>query len=184
MSKAIYIGAGLDIKTIILCKDIKLWILVDSLPISEFGIDRQEGFSREWFIPELLDIIKKYNFIITECSKDKYYIFKNNMTNQTIKYHINCAIPEEYYKIENDISDWDTLVNIGHHPHKILLNNSSKNKELTFIGSSRTDYSNSSEDDPDCIVNLFYTPNNTIFKKFFMIKNKKLIKINNFEELK
>ena len=56
MSKAVYIGACTDIKPILLYKNISNWVLVDSMPMSEFGIDRREGFSRHWFIPESLEL--------------------------------------------------------------------------------------------------------------------------------
>lgn len=192
MSKAVYIGACTDIKPILLYKNISNWVLVDSMPMSEFGIDRRKGFSRSWFIPELLDTMKKNNFSIINQEKDKYYIFKNDKTNQIVKYHINCAVPEEYNKIKDDIKDWDVLVNIGFDPDKIILNECNKKKDLLFIGSNRCVYNHKNidltEEDMNTVVsllnNLNDNPNNNInnsniFKNYEMINKKKIIKFNN-----
>ena len=189
MSKAIYIGANIDIEPILLYKNIKNWVLVDSQPFSEFGIDRRKGFERNYFIPELLKVMEKNNFTISKHVKDKYFIFINNKTNQNIKYHINCGIPEEYNKIKDDIKDWDVLVNIGFDPDKIILNECNKEKDLLFVGSKNCVYNHKNieltEEDMNTVVSsLNKNQKNTfnIFKKFEMINKKEIKKFNNFND--
>ena len=189
MSKAVYIGACTDIKPILLYKNISNWVLVDSMPMSEFGIDRRKGFSRSWFIPELLETMKKNNFSIINEEKDKYYIFKNNETNQSVKYHINCAVPEEYNKIKDDIKDWDVLVDIGFHPNKIILNECNKAKELLFIGNYKSIYNYKNRDTDDIIDSVVLLLNNmnkynhnSIFKKYEMIKDNEKVKFDNLKD--
>ena len=192
MSKAIYIGANTDIEPILLYKNIKEWILVDSQPISEFGIDRRNGFQRDYFIPELLEVMKNNNFSISKYVNDKYYIFNNNKTNQNIKYHINCAIPEEYNKIKDDIKDWDVLVNIGFDPDKIILNESNKIKDLLFIGSNNCVYDHKNieltEENINTVVSLLNkldsnnSNNVNIFKNYEMIKKQEIKKFTNFND--
>ena len=192
MSKAIYIGANTDIEPILLYKNIKEWILVDSQPFSEFGIDRRKGFERNYFIPELLEVMEKNNFTTSKYVKDKYYIFTNNKTNQNIKYHINCGIPEEYNKIKDDIKDWDVLVNIGFDPDKIILNESNKIKDLLFIGSNNCVYNHKNieltEEDKNTVVSLLNKLDNNnsnnvnIFKNYEMIKKQEIKKFTNFND--
>lgn len=192
MSKAIYIGANIDIEPILLYKNIKNWVLVDSQPFSEFGIDRRKGFERNYFIPELLEVMEKNNFTISKHVKDKYFIFINNKTNQNIKYHINCGIPEEYNKIKDDIKDWDVLVNIGFDPDKIILNESNKIKDLLFIGSNNCVYNHKNieltEEDKNTVVSLLNKLDNNnsnnvnIFKNYEMIKKQEIKKFTNFND--
>lgn len=192
MSKAIYIGANIDIEPILLYKNIKNWVLVDSQPFSEFGIDRRKGFERNYFIPELLEVMEKNNFTISKHVKDKYFIFINNKTNQNIKYHINCGIPEEYNKIKDDIKDWDVLVNIGFDPDKIILNESNKIKDLLFIGSNNCVYNHKNieltEEDTNTVVSLLNKLDNNnsnnvnIFKNYEMIKKQEIKKFTNFND--
>jgi len=192
MSKAIYLGAGLDLESILLYQNIKEWILVDSQPISEFGIDRRKGFQRDYFIPELLEVMKNNNFSISKYVKDHYYIFNNSITKQNIKYHINCAIPEEYNKIKDDIKDWDVLIDIGFHPDKIILNESNKIKDLLFIGSYNCVYNHKNieltEEDMNTVVSLLNkldsnnSNNVNIFKNYEMIKEQEIKKFINFND--
>jgi hypothetical protein len=183
MSKAIYIGACLDIEPIILYKNIKNWILVDSMPMSEFGIDRRKGFSRPYFVPELLNIMENNNFSIINQEKDKYYIFENDETKQKIKYHINCAIPEEYYKIEDDIKNWNTLVVAGFNPDRIILQDCCKKKDLRFIGNSNTCYVLEENEEDTIMYYLHNKKNQKKFKHYDMIKNNKIKNLKNFYDL-
>ena len=67
--KAVYIGAGCDIRPIKIFKDIKLFYYFDGQPYSEFGTkqcgtkmkDGSDGFSRPNFIPILDESMSNNN---------------------------------------------------------------------------------------------------------------------------
>jgi hypothetical protein len=119
MNKAIYIGAGNDIKPLVLL-NIKEFIYIDKKPLND----------------ELLKIMIQLNYKIIE-QTDSYYIFKNYYN--TIKYYYNCEFPNVNQDIIDEIRSYDTLICSKYNPDiKILeyLENkinfiSSMNKKLT-----------------------------------------------------
>ena len=62
MSSAFYPGAGLDIFPLIMFRNIKKWIYMDSQPRSEFGDNFYEGFARPKFIEKLKQIMEQNEF--------------------------------------------------------------------------------------------------------------------------
>lgn len=184
MSKAIYLGAGTDIKPILLYHNIKEWILVDSQPVSEFGMLREKCFKRKYFLPRLLKIMKENEFKMLNNSETDKLIFKNSEKNQTLIYIINCAIPEEYDKIKNIIKGWDVLVDIGFHPNNIIMNEAHDTNELLFIGNYCTCYYYDTEaDDSNDIINGIHE-NIYHFKSYdYITKNDNILNFLSLKEL-
>ncbi|VVU95323.1 hypothetical protein CPAV1605_1074 [seawater metagenome] len=180
MSKAIYLGAGTDILPLILYSSIKNWILVDSQPLSEFGIIREKGYERKSFIPELLCKMNKHNFLYQSSNFENKLIFYNSKTKQKVLYYINCAIPEEYNKIKEDISGWNVLVDIGFHPNNIIFDAAAIDTPLLLIGHANTCYYFDKEaDDYNDVINTIHLKN-FYFSKYELInKQKKIIQCNN-----
>jgi hypothetical protein len=180
MSKAVYIGAGLDITPVIQNNEILDWILVDSQPSSEFGIERKKGFSRPNFVPNLKDIMMKKDFIC-QSDNNNLLIFENLDSCQRIRYYINTAIPEEFEKNKDSTNNWDTLVVIGFWPHKIIMSNSSQN--LTFIGNKSSSYLYEGlEDEKDTVIEEIFL-NKIKFQNYKIFNNKKFYNFKRFEKI-
>lgn len=129
MSKAIFIGTGINTCLIKYYPNIKEWIFVDKN--NNYNIENR--------------IMKNKSYKKCENYNDNMLIFKNRLTRQKLTYISNCNIPNDYNKIKEIINNWDILVCINHIPDNIILNSSSKDKELLFIGNDDTNYNNISE---------------------------------------
>lgn len=169
MTKAVYIGAGLDILPVLLNDNIKEFIYIDSQPTSEFGMlgFTDKKFFRKNFLETLNTIMHNNNFKLKTNENNclKYY---NDNTNQTINYHINTPFPENLNnELITKINDCDVLICIGHDPDKKILEYIKK--PFTFIGSTHTCYQSNKEN--------YETPLNSTFLELYE-NNLKVIKYN------
>ena len=155
--KAIYIGAGIDIRPVNLFKNITEFVYVDCQPFSEFGIettiqpDGSNGFARPRFLDNLKKEMNKNNFVLKEQCDDKI-IYSN--TNQTITYFINTAIPEHIDKIKDAIADFDILIVVGYNPHSIIMEYTTK--KIIFIGFSGTCYDYYEDEGTNSVTNKLH----------------------------
>ena len=145
--KAVYIGAGTDVSPIQRLTDIKDFVYIDGQPFSEFGALSHKcdpclcsetcvGFSRPSFLQRLKDEMDKINMSYKQISENEI-----EFTNETqrVTYFINTAIPDHIDRIKERINDFDNLIVMGHIPHSIILDYTTKS--LTFWGNKRTVYS-------------------------------------------
>lgn len=155
MNKALYIGAGTDLKTIKNLPHIKSFIYIDSQPHNENENEIQkhsyQNFNSlfSWFYPkingfcksnllfDLKDIAKKEDIVLTEETSNKLIFTYND---QTITYFINTKVPDHLENIKENITDFDNLIVIGHDPDSKILEYT-KNK-INFWGNISTVYKN------------------------------------------
>jgi len=179
--KAIYIGAGDDIRPIKFLKYIKTFYYFDGQPFSEFGTrqsniiiaDGIDGFSRPNFIPKLDENMTSINMKLIN-TFDNLRIYSDG--DQTVNYYTNTAIPEHYENIKNTIRNFDTLIIAGHDPDSIFLD-ATINK-IHFIGFEDTSFHNENEieygpDKPNGIINRLHTEEitNRFYKYTYMHNN-------------
>ena len=81
MQKAIYIGAGEDIRPLICYPEIKNWIYIDSQPNNEFGPEYYQPFSRPNFVNDVINHFKMIGFTLKK-NKDDIMEFFNSNTKQ------------------------------------------------------------------------------------------------------
>ena len=106
--KAVYIGAGIDIRPIKFLKHIKLFYYIDGLPFSNFGIlqsniimkNGMDGYSNPRFISELDKNMTSINMKLINIL-DNIRIYSDG--DQTVYYYTNTSIPEHYKKIKDAI---------------------------------------------------------------------------------
>jgi len=140
MTKAVYVGAGLDILPVLLNEDIKEFIYIDSQPKSEFGMlgFLEKRFFRKNFLEQLNTVMHNNNFK-QKISETNYLKYFNEDTKQNINYYINTPFPDKLNdKIIEHIRDSNVLICIGHDPDKQILEY--MKQPFTFIGSTHTCY--------------------------------------------
>jgi len=185
MNQAVYIGAGLDLIPVLVCRDIKKFIYIDSQPFSEFGTDvytknydkitasletrekyeKNNLFGRFNFRFRLDKLMKQNNFLLV--SEKKYCLLFKNDLNQVIKYHISCAFPEFITdEIVEDIAQCNTLILCGHHPKKIIL--ALMKEPKIIIGNCRTVYQDCDDEESSIIEYLYNNP--YIVEKYILLK--------------
>jgi len=166
MQKAVYVGAGHDIIPVLVFRDIKKFIYIDSQPFSEHGThvytkdsksyfskletrilhENDNLFGRSNFIEEFQQLMKQNNFILQ--SESKYCLIYKNDHDQVIKYHLSCSYPEFLTdEIKSDIRECNTLILCGYFPHKNILSMMKDPKNL--IGNCHTVYTYNKENDGD-----------------------------------
>lgn len=173
--KAIYIGAGTDVRPIKFLKNVKKFYYFDGQPHSEFGTklsgtiikDGFDGFSRPKFISNLDQEMNTINMKLVKIS-DNLRTYSNG--DQIVYYYTNTAIPEHYQLIKNDIKNFDTLIVAGHDPDSCFLN--ATNKKINFIGAEGTYYGNSEFESNNSIIYRIYNDKiKSKFKTFSYMKN-------------
>ena len=178
--KAVYVGAGCDLRPVNNFKNIKTFYYIDCQPFSEFGIKRSkewkdgqwtgkftDGFSRPNFIPELDKTMTENNMKLAKV-ENNIRTYTNG--NQTLHYYTNTSMPEHYEDIKDEIKDFNVLIVAGHDPHSIFLD--ATNNINQFIGYENTSYfndkydENSRDSEEDGILNEFMHEyeNNVIYK--------------------
>jgi hypothetical protein len=148
MNQILYIGANLHLEVLQDFPD-KDFILIDSLPINEYGYDYySRNFYRESFVVKLhekfteLGFQLSYRIILTNNYEeiDKKHLeatmleYINKTTNQYVHYYISTCIPlhlhnrnlfsnktETISQLLEDIKQCDTLLICGHMPHYDIL---------------------------------------------------------------
>ena len=136
--KVLYIGAGLHIQPLETFKECKEFVFIDSCPINEYGFEYDDRLYCKNFMKLLLRKINKYGFNkVSEEVLLKSYDNEHNMKVKhinptcltfskediTLKYYISCGLPRyiDIVSIKKDISECDTLVISGHHPHNCIV---------------------------------------------------------------
>ena len=150
--KALYVGAGTDMKPLQCMKNIKHFFYIDCQPFSEFGILRSkewkngkwtgkytDGFSRPNFIPRLEKEIAENNIKQKSVDNDTRTYTKGN---QTLYYYTNTSVPEHIKRVSQEVPEYDYLIVSGHDPDSAIVNNMNKNmnKKITFVGFHSTYY--------------------------------------------
>jgi len=172
--KAIYIGAGTDVRPIKFLKEITNFYYFDGQPHSEFGAKLSgittkngfDGFSRPNFISNLDQEMNAINMKLEKVNNN-LRIYANN--DKKVYYYTNTAIPEDYQLIEDKIKNFDTLIVAGHDPDSCFLN--STNKKINFIGAEGTYYGNNEFESYNSVIYRMYNDNiQNKFNSFSYIK--------------
>ena len=176
--KAVYIGAGCDIRPVRLFRGIKNFYFFDGQPYSEFGTkqcgtimkDGSDGYSRPNFISNLDESMSNNNMKLVNVF-NHIRVYSNG--EQRVYYHTNTAIPEHYERIKNTIRNFDTLIVAGHDPDSIFLD--ATRKKINFIGCEGTVFQNEYDNLPDNGHSIIYRMHNdnirTKFNSFTYMKN-------------
>jgi len=203
-NKVLYIGAGLDISSLntlnMVIHNINEFILIDVLPRSEF--DSYCEFDTMWyrksFYDNLINECNLLNFKLLNqtCLNDSYIdeslydknvfhhmnptllLFKNEATNQTLKYYISTNILFFMNsELEQDIRSSTILFNRGYHPDEIIFKYFDNLK--IFIGSEYTCYSYNDEIDCHNIINkmINLADDNMLlfFSEYYLLINSELL---------
>lgn len=162
MRKAVYIGAGTDLKPVIALRNITLFYYIDCRPYYEFGINKRTlcppnciGMSMPPFITNIYKEMEQYGFTKIQDRKNKL-LFQNEI-GQTIVYFINTSIPHHIHTIIPDINDFTDFIVIGHDPDSTILQYT-KHK-VHFWGNSQTWYKKLNHEDYE-----YEVYNNTLFR--------------------
>jgi hypothetical protein len=187
MDQAVYIGSGCDIIPVLIFRDIKKFIYIDSKPFSEHGIsvytkdyvsldttletreiyEENNLFGRPNFISDFNQIMNQNNFILE--SKTKYCLIYKNKYNQIIKYHISCSFPEFLTdEIKNDIKECNTIIVCGYIPNKNILSMMKYPKKL--IGNCHTIYLDTESDNKLDIISEYLIKYPYIIEQYILIK--------------
>jgi hypothetical protein len=188
MQQAIYIGAGHDIIPVLVLRDIKKFIYIDSQPFSEHGIgvytkeyrcdsaslktrhiyENDNLFGRPDFIDKFKELMKQNNFKMQY--ESKYCLTYQNDYQQIIKYHFSCAFPEFLTdEIKYDISECNTIIMCGYFPDKSILSMMKEPKYL--IGNCHTVYTyDPNEDEESTSVISPLLQNSNLIENYILLK--------------
>ena len=156
-SRALYIGAGLDLRPLKHLQSINEFIYVDSRPYSEFGREifiNKKGENTSYdhtFISDLDDTMKthKMNLCVVIDNKRVY-----SDGSKTIIYYVNTSIPEDIDIIKHELNTIDTLIIAGHDPHYELIE---RFKEpIHFIGFEDTYFDKDPTSDEDELTHCLH----------------------------
>ena len=190
MQQAVYIGSGHDIIPVLVLRDIKKFIYIDSQPFSEHGtsvytkeyisyestLETREQyeadnlFGRQRFIEDYKELMIQNNFILQ--SESKYCITYKNEYDQIIKYHLSCSFPEFLTdEIISDIGECNTIILCGYFPHKKIL---SMMKEPKFlIGNCHTVYTFTEDEGEDAKFNRYLLDHPYMIENYLLLKEDK-----------
>ena len=151
--KAIYIGAGSDVKPITFLNHIKDWVYIDCKPFSEFGVKvhkcdtrwclkKCNGYSRPNFIPQVRKEMERIGMTYKKVSENELE-FTNDT--QRITFFVNTSMPEHIERVKHRIKDFDQWVVMGHDPDITALEHTSQN--ITFWGNTNTVYTKINSED-------------------------------------
>jgi len=161
---AVYIGAGMDVKPLLLFRHIRTFIYVDSQPLTEFGsIEPRPGHARPRFPIKFYQLMNKLGFIKTYTEANNLHIYVNPKTCTCLKYYMSERFPE-YLSEEatQEISKANILICCGHNPHEKILDLMKPGPKV-FIGDN-TSYYYASKYDPSVIDKLIKEP--TLMKEY------------------
>lgn len=152
--KILYIGAGLDFEPFLHFPETKNFLFIDSRPRNYYGHDYySRGFYDKIFLPQLKGKLIRLNFnnISNKVLTDNYseiLVEDLDCTKSTwvkediiLDYYYSTGIPEDLWNtdgLKEDISQCETLVVAGHHPHHEFVE--VIQKPFHFIGYSGTYY--------------------------------------------
>lgn len=141
--KAIYLGAGIDIRPIKYCPDITHFYYIDGQPYSEFGVlqstyinrDGTNGYSRPLFLQRLDHSMDGIGMKLVSIDGN---IRTYNNGIQTVSYLTNTANPTHYNNYKSIVNDFDVVIVAGHNPNSKFMDATSK--KCKFIGFEGTVY--------------------------------------------
>lgn len=154
--KAIYIGAGTDVKPIIFLSNIKDFVYIDCQPFSAFGIKVHKcnpkscskncvGFSRPRFLPRLNWNMERIGMKYKKISDNELEF--TNERGQRVTYFINTAMPEHINRVKCRIRNFDNLIVMGHDPDSTALDYT--DRKITLWGNTHTVYKIDEKDGKD-----------------------------------
>jgi hypothetical protein len=145
---AVYVGAGTDIKPLLIFKNIGTFIYIDSQPLTEFGSTALfSGCARPKFPLQIYQILTKHGFIKTNQKTPNLHEYYNPKTGRTLKYYMNCCFPKDLsQELLNTIKLANTLICCGHTPSAGLIT-MMKPGPKTFIGDNKTCYHTEPDDE-------------------------------------
>ena len=153
--KAIYLGAGIDIRPIKYCPDITHFYYIDGQPYSEYGIlqstsinpDGTNGYSRPLFLQSLDQRMDSIGMKLVSIDGN-VRTYNNGI--QTVSYLTNTENPTHYNKYKSIVNDFDVVIVSGHDPNSKFMDATSK--KCKFIGFEGTVYHYDKLEDPASLI--------------------------------
>ena len=138
---AVYVGAGSDIKPLLIFKYISTFIYIDSQPLTEFGgIALFPECARPKFPLQIYKTLTKHGFIKIVQNTPNLHEYYNPKTRRTLKYYMNCCFPKALSQdLLNDIKSANILICCGYTPCAELITMMNPGPK-TFIGDNKTCY--------------------------------------------
>lgn len=180
---AVYVGAGLDVIPYSTLKDITKFICIESLPKYGYGLEENENSDNEYFyiewLTELTDKMTSIGYVKHTEDID-LIIFKKK--DQIVKYYYNTIFPKINDNLLSELSNVSAVIDIGHHPNKILLELIQNNFDMFC---STTTYYKIDEYKEDNIFDNCLEELSLRVKNWYMIdyNTNKIIKLNDYNHL-
>lgn len=138
---AVYIGAGIDVLPLLLFRNIRTFIYIDSQPLTEFGSSElRECFSRPNFLTNFTQTMKKigYNKVYKRAENLHEYVHHTRMTE--VLYFMNNRFPHALDTLAlNYIKTASILIGCGYNPHKSIIDMMKPGPKV-FVGNNHTVY--------------------------------------------
>jgi hypothetical protein len=138
---AVYIGAGIDVLPLLLFRNIRTFIYIDSQPLTEFGsIELHEHFSRPNFTMNFTQTMKKigYNKVYPRADNLYEYVHHTRMTE--VLYFMNNRFPHALDELVHKyIKTASILIGCGYNPDKCIINMMKPGPKV-FVGNNHTVY--------------------------------------------
>jgi hypothetical protein len=145
---AVYIGAGIDVLPLLLFRNIRRFIYIDSQPLTEFGsCELHEQFSRPNFTMNFTQTMKKigYNKVYKRAENLYEYVHHTRMTE--VLYFMNNRFPHALDELAHTyIKTASILIGCGYNPDKSIIDMMKPGSKV-FVGNNHTVYLN------PCIIN-------------------------------
>ena len=178
--RALYIGAGHDMRPVKHLESINNFVYVDSRPYSPFGRDivvNKKGDNTSYdytFISDLDDTMKLHKMRLCVV-KDNKRVYSDGK--KTVFYYVNTSIPEDIATIQHELINIDTLIVAGHDPHYKIVEYFKE--PIHFIGFEDTYFEKDPTMDDDQLMywlhrnkyhNKFIDFNYMYFIRYFSMK--------------
>ena len=158
LMRALYVGAGVDVRPIVALPSISLLVCADGQPFSEFGATRCPGgawgcrctltsgqhcYSRPMFLQTLDKTMQSVGLPLSVVNENE-----RDYSGRVI-YFMNTALPD-HIDVLRPLSPFDTLIVAGHHPDASVL--SLMSSTCTFVGFYGTVYRTDIFDTADTVI--------------------------------
>jgi hypothetical protein len=138
---AVYIGAGIDVLPLLLFRNIRTFIYIDSQPLTEFGSSElHEHFSRPKFTMNFTQTMKKigYNKLHKRAENLHEYVHNSRMTE--VLYFMNNRFPQSLDELAlKYIKTASILIGCGFNPHNSIIDMMKPGPKV-FVGNNHTVY--------------------------------------------